>query len=240
MVTNKMVSELWPEGNQEFDDIIICFKNMFSTTSTFQQICRCGKITNVHRRRQISAAKFGEIHLRKENKSLLHFQRIANHLENMNSEEANKRVDYLHQLQKYAEILVFRLNFPHNCQSCSNVTKSSKSSKCKGTMMGNRKHDENYAVTFLWGVWLGYDVCCFVLINPTHILDAPFSVPFDISMFQDLVPAFMFLGLKMLNVVLGVAWWCLLEDFAPTFILFKARLSSATTTTTKTTTTTCV
>ena len=60
MVTNKMVSELWPEGNQEFDDIIICFKNMFSTTSTFQQICRCGKITNVHRWRQILAAKFGK------------------------------------------------------------------------------------------------------------------------------------------------------------------------------------
>ena len=42
-------------------------------------------------------------------------------------------------------------------------------------------------------------------------MDAPSPVPFDISMFQDLVPAFMFLGLKMLNVVLGVAGWCLFE-----------------------------
>ena len=68
----------------------------------------------------------------------------------------------------------------------------------------------------------------------------PQYVPFDISMFQDLVPAVMFLGLEILNIVWVVVRWCLFEHVASTFILFKARLSSATTTTkaTKTTTTT--
>ena len=70
----------------------------FSTNMQMRQNHKCTQMAANF------SSKVWEIHLRKENKSLLHFQRIANHLENMNSEEANKRVDYLHQLQKYAEI----------------------------------------------------------------------------------------------------------------------------------------
>ena len=42
-----------------------------------------------------------EKNLGKENKSLLHFQRIASHLENMNWEEANKSVDHMQRSQEY-------------------------------------------------------------------------------------------------------------------------------------------
>ena len=67
--------------------------------------------------------------------------------------------------------------------------------------MVNVKNNEIYAVTF-------YEACGWQ------------------RMFQDLVPAVMFLGLKMLNIVTEVALCCLVEHVAPT---------TTTTTTTMTT-----
>ena len=48
-------------------------------------------LSKAHRWQQISKAKFSKRYLGKANQSLLHFQRIANYLENINSQEAKKR-----------------------------------------------------------------------------------------------------------------------------------------------------
>ena len=57
-------------------------------------------LSKAHGWQQISKAKFSKIYLGKENKSLLHFHRIANHLENMNLQE-EKSEDHMHRLQEY-------------------------------------------------------------------------------------------------------------------------------------------